>query len=74
MNQISDNKRQQAVNDRRTFIINELYGMGVFYTRDGRKVENCRLFTLEQVYINEKHRMAQIKEQQGEIMFIKSSI
>lgn len=65
---ISEKQRQRAVNDRRTKIINDLYRMGVFYTRGGRKVEDCRLFTLEQVYINEKHRMAKVKEQQGELM------
>ncbi|WP_164670454.1 hypothetical protein [Virgibacillus doumboii] len=67
MNDIAERQRQRAVNDRKTHIINELYKMGVNRTPDGRNLEECTLFTLEPVYINEKCRMANIKHQQGEL-------
>ncbi|MTW85605.1 hypothetical protein F3157_08005 [Virgibacillus dakarensis] len=54
---ITEKQKQRAVNDHKTFLINELYKMGVDRTPDGRKIKDVRLFTLEQVHINEKCRM-----------------
>lgn len=43
---------------RKTFLINELYKLGLNKTRDGRSFEECTVFMLEHVYINEKCRVA----------------
>lgn len=59
MTNIEENRKLRAVNDRRTHIVNSLHRMNVSHTRDGRKIEDCRLFTLEQVYINEMCRIGE---------------
>ena len=51
---LKDKKRQEAVEERRSFLINELYKMGITETSDGRQFEDCSLFTLEHVHISEK--------------------
>lgn len=60
---LAEKQRQRAVNDKRMFLINELYKLGLNKTRDGRSFEECTLFTLEHVHINEKCRKAREIEQ-----------
>ncbi|MUK89130.1 Fur-regulated basic protein FbpA [Ornithinibacillus sp. L9] len=67
MNDIVEKQRQRYIQDRRTDLINSLYRMGVYETPDGRNLEDVSLFTLEHVHVNEKCRMANIKQAQGEL-------
>lgn len=55
---LAEKQRVRAVNDRKTYLINELYRLGLNKTRDGRSFEECTLFTLEHVHINERCRKA----------------
>ncbi|WP_164219349.1 hypothetical protein [Virgibacillus sp. YIM 98842] len=55
---IAEKQRQRRINDRKVELINELYRLGVYETRDGRKVEDLSLFTLEHVHITEECRAA----------------
>jgi len=61
---LAEKQRVRAENDRRTVLINELYKLGVDKTRDGRSVEECTLFTLEHVHINEKCRVSRKLDQE----------
>ena len=60
MTNISEKQRQRATSDRRAFLINELYRMGLDGTPCGRTFEECTLFTLEQVHINAKCRVGRL--------------
>lgn len=53
---VVDMQKRRAVADRRTHLINELYKLGLDATSDGRQFEECTLFTLEHIHINEKCR------------------
>lgn len=55
---LDEKKRMRSRQDRKTHLINELYKMDIYETRDGRNFEECTLFTLEHVHVNEKCRAA----------------
>lgn len=50
---IAEKRKQRAIADRKTHLINGLYRLGLDMTRDGRKFEECSLFALEHIYIAE---------------------
>ncbi|WP_077623820.1 hypothetical protein [Sediminibacillus massiliensis] len=52
-----EKQKARAVQERKTKLITELYLMDVDKTRDGRKLEDVSLFTLEHEYINAKCRL-----------------
>ncbi len=68
---LAEKQQVRATTDRKTFLINELYKLGLNKTRDGRSFEECTLFTLEHVHINEKCRKAR---ELSENMFQKNEI
>ncbi|GAB2558350.1 hypothetical protein [Gracilibacillus alcaliphilus] len=47
---------EQAVRDRRQFLLRELRKLGISKSFDGRKVEECSLFALEWIHIAEKYK------------------
>ncbi|UAL46826.1 hypothetical protein K7887_18470 [Sutcliffiella horikoshii] len=52
-----ENRLRQAVNLKRSFLINKLSGLNYIRTPDGCLVKDLTLTELEQVYENEKARM-----------------
>lgn len=52
---LAEKQRIRAINDRRTYLINELYKLGVYQTRN-QKFTDLSLTELEQIHINEKCR------------------
>lgn len=56
MKNLVENQRIRAINDRRTYLINELYKLA--YEPKDKPLEEMRLVELEQIHINEKWRAA----------------
>lgn len=42
---------ENDVQTRKDYLIKELHRMEIYHTSDGRKLEDCRLYTLEWTYI-----------------------
>lgn len=55
---ISEKQRLRSVSERKTYLINQLYKLGVYQTRVGKNIEDVSLSDLEQIHINEKCRAA----------------
>ena len=55
---VSQSQRLRLVSERRTYLINQLYKLGIYKTRIGKNIEDVRLSDLEQIHINEKCRAA----------------
>jgi len=49
---------QIEVKKRRNYLINGLRKLGIYHTDDGRKLENCSLYTLEWTNISVRFEMA----------------
>lgn len=58
LEEIDRGLRETEVRARRAFLINQLKSMGVEYTRDGRRLEECSLYTLEWTHIEAKNEAA----------------
>lgn len=58
LEEIDRGLRETEVRARRAFLINQLKSMGIDYTRDGRRLEECSLYTLEWTHIEAKNEAA----------------
>lgn len=62
---LAEKQRIRAVNDRRTNLINELFKLGIYQTRNEKYFTDLSLVELEQIHINEKCRAAQAYSERG---------
>ncbi len=53
---LAERQRLRKIASRKTFIVNQLYKLGIYHTRNGSDVEQASLSDLEQIYINEMCR------------------
>lgn len=57
--QTIDNRlKDTEVSQHRRFLIKQLHNMEIYYTSDGRKLEDVSLYTLEWTYIDMRNEVA----------------